>query len=169
MPAVHRTGALLLACLAPAAAAAAARPGGSLLWSSLDGPTMPLLWQHVASVPVAVLGAAVLGVAVARLLPWPGLPLVVMVGLVAFNALVSERPRLPGLLRRLRRLDRHRTRRDPGDDAGVAVLAPGLPGGAVRAGRLRRVAARRPPLVAAVLSGAALGALVLVAGTLQLP
>ena len=45
----------------------------------------PLHWAHVVSVPVAILGAAVLGVAVARLLPWPGAALVVMVGLVAAN------------------------------------------------------------------------------------
>jgi hypothetical protein len=50
---------------------------------SEGGP--PLHWAHVASVPVAILGAAVLGAAVARLLPWPGAPLVVMVGLVAGN------------------------------------------------------------------------------------
>ena len=59
---------------------------------------MPALrWAHVASVPVAVLGAAVLGVAVARLLPWPGAPLVVMVGLVAANVWASDHQPYLGL------------------------------------------------------------------------
>lgn len=89
MSAVHRSAALLLACLVPASAAGLL----DLLAVVLVGPhepTLPLLWQHVASVPVVVLGASLLGVAVARMLPWPVFPLVVMVGLVAFNGWVTQ-------------------------------------------------------------------------------
>lgn len=88
MPARRRTTALLLACLGPAVVAAAL---DLVLLVSVDvsGPTLPLRWQHVASVPVTVLGGALLGAAVARLLPWPGVPIAVMVGLVSFNAWAS--------------------------------------------------------------------------------
>lgn len=90
MSAARRTTALLLACLAPAAVAAAVNLALVALVARGDVVAgMAVRWQHVASVPLTVLGGAVLGVAVARLLPWPGLPLVVMVGLVTFNAWVA--------------------------------------------------------------------------------
>ena len=142
-----RTSALLLSGVAAAAAALVL----DLLLIAVSGPGQvgpALRWAHVATVPVAVLGAAVLGVAVARLLPWPGAPLVVMVGLVAANVLDQRPPPLPGALRRLRRVDRHR--RGPGHEPGLAGLAPGLPGGPGGAGRVRRGAAGRPPAVAAL-------------------
>lgn len=71
-----------------------------LLMLAVAGPEEagpPLHWAHVASVPVAILGAAVLGVAVARLLPWPGAPLVVMVGLVAANIWTNDHQLYLGL------------------------------------------------------------------------
>ena len=84
MPPAART----LGLLAAGAVVAAGSLVVDLLVVAVAGPDevgLPLQWAHVASVPVAVLGAAVLGVAVARLLPWPGAALVVMVGLVAAN------------------------------------------------------------------------------------
>ena len=91
MPRLHRTSALLLACLAPAAFAAVldlAVLSAIRLYGGLD---MHVQWQHIASVPVTVLGGAVLGVAVARLLPWTGVPLVVVVALVSFNLWVTTK------------------------------------------------------------------------------
>jgi hypothetical protein len=89
MTRLHRTSALLLACLAPAAFAAVLDLAILLLIRSYGGLDMQVQWQHLASVPVTVLGGAVLGVAVARLLPWTGVPLVVVVGLVSFNVWVT--------------------------------------------------------------------------------
>ena len=89
MTRLHRTSALLLACLAPAAFAAVLDLAVLLLIRSYGGLDMQVQWQHLASVPVTVLGGAVLGVAVARLLPWTGLPLVVVVALVSFNLWVT--------------------------------------------------------------------------------
>lgn len=166
LPALHRTVALLLACAGPAAVAAAL-DGVVLLVVRADGLEMALRWQHVASVPVTVLGGALLGVAVARLLPWTGLPLVVMVALVTFNAALTPAysylgfyvdfadwtagDAIPALL--------------PGDASWHLVYLLALCGLAAAGALLRDAHRRWVPLV----SGAALGALVLVAGTLQLP
>lgn len=83
MPALRRTGALLLSGVGVGAVALAIQ----LLLVALvyDQPVLELRWTHVLSVPIAVTGAAVLGVAVARLLPWPGAPLLVMAAIVAGN------------------------------------------------------------------------------------
>lgn len=91
MPAAHRTLALLAACLAPAAVALGLSLGVLAIVGTAPLDAMPLVWQHVASVPVAVLGAGLLGVAVARLLPWPGMAMLVMVALVALHFWVNER------------------------------------------------------------------------------
>jgi len=90
LPALHRTCALLLACLAPAALAAVLDLAVVVAIKADGGLIFPVRWAHLASVPVTVLGGAVLGVAVARLLPWLGMPLLVAVGLVMFNFWVSS-------------------------------------------------------------------------------
>jgi hypothetical protein len=171
MPSVHRTASLLLACLVPATAAGLL----DLAAVALFGPheaTMPLLWQHVASVPLVVLGAAVLGVAVARLLPWPGGSLAVMVGLVAFNAWVSGDHGYLGFYVDFAEWT-------PSSSAYADVIpsmTPGSPSwhlvylvalcGLAACGALLRDARRWwLPFTA----GGVLGALVLVAGALQLP
>jgi hypothetical protein len=91
MPRLHRTSALLLACLAPAAFAAVLDLAVLYAIRLYGGLDMHVRWQHLASVPVTVLGGAVLGVAVARLLPWTGVPLVVVVALVSFNLWVTTK------------------------------------------------------------------------------
>jgi hypothetical protein len=171
MPAVHRTAALLLACLIPAAAVGLLDLAAIALVAP-DEPLMPLLWQHVASVPLVVLGATVLGVAVARLLPWPGVPLAVMVGLVAFNARVAEDHSYLGFYVDFAEWT-------PSSAAYADVIPPMTPGspswhlvylaalcGLAACGALLRDARRWwLPFTA----GGGLGALVLVAGALQLP
>jgi hypothetical protein len=171
MPAVHRTAALLLACLVPAAAVGLLDLAAVVLWGPHE-PLMPLLWQHVASVPLVVLGATVLGVAVARLLPWPGVPLAVMVGLVAFNARVAGDHSYLGFYVDFAEWT-------PSSAAYADVIPPMTPGspswhlvylaalcGLAACGALLRDARRWwLPFTA----GGALGALVLVAGALQLP
>jgi hypothetical protein len=170
MPAVHRTAALLLACLVPATVAGLI----DLVAVALFGPleeTMPLLWQHVASVPLVVLGATVLGVAVARLLPWPGVSLAVMVGLVAFNARVAGDHSYLGFYVDFAEW----TPNSAAYAAVIPAMVPGSPSwhlvylaalcGLAACGALLRDARRRwlPFSV-----GAALGAVVLVAGAAQL-
>ena len=91
MTRLHRTNALLLACLAPAAFAAVLDLAVLYAIRLYGGLDMHVQWQHLASVPVTVLGGAVLGVAVARLLPWTGVPLVVVVALVSFNLWVTTK------------------------------------------------------------------------------
>jgi hypothetical protein len=171
MPAVHRTAALLLACLVPATAVGLLELAAVALWGPHEA-TMPLLWQHVASVPLVVLGGTLLGVAVARLLPWPGLPLAVMVGLVAFNAQLSQDHRYLGFY-----VDFAEWTPSSAAYANVIpAMTPGSPTwhlvylaalcGLAACGALLRDA-RRWWLPFTV--GGALGALVLVAGALQLP
>jgi hypothetical protein len=87
---VHRTVALLLACLAPAGLAVVLEAGVLAGVGGTAGLDVPLVWQHLASVPITVLGGAVLGVAVARLLPWPGAPLLVVIALIAGNVWVAS-------------------------------------------------------------------------------
>lgn len=166
MPTVRRTTALLLACLGPAAVAAAVDLL-LLVTFQVAGPALPLRWQHVASVPVTVLGGALLGVAVARLLPWPGAPIAVMVGLVTFNVWASTHQVLLGFY-----VDYTIwTKTDA-----IPALHPGSPSwhllylvalcGLAAAGAVLRDVRRR---WVAVSVGAALAMVALVAGTAQLP
>jgi hypothetical protein len=166
MPPAHRTAALLLACLAPAALAAVINTG-TLLALNVDGLLMPIAWQHVASVPVAVLGGAVLGVAIARLLPWTGVPLVVIVGLVAFNVwLPSDYAHLGFYVDFANWTDTSAIpAMNPGSPSWHLVYLVALCGLAASGALLRD--ARRPWVPFA--SGAAFGTLVIIAGTLQLP
>jgi hypothetical protein len=166
MPPAHRTAALLLACLAPAAVAAIINLA-ALLLLNLDGLLMPIAWQHVATVPVIVLGGALLGVAVARLLPWTGVPLALMVGLVAFNAWVPSVHSQLGLY--VDFADWTNTDAIPdlvlGSPSWHLVYLVALCGLAASGAFLRD--ARRPWVPFA--SGATFGALVIAAGALQLP
>jgi hypothetical protein len=167
LPALHRTWALLLACLAPAALVAVLDLVVIIAIKADGGPIFPVQWQHLATVPVTVLGAAVLGVAVARLLPWLGMPLLVAVGLVVFNFWVSERGAYLGFYVDFAVW----TRNDV-----IPAMTPGSPGwhllylaalvGMAACGALLRDARR---WWAPVLTGAALGVVVLVAGAAQLP
>jgi hypothetical protein len=166
MSPAHRTAALLLACLAPAAVAAVINLA-TLVVISLDGLQMPIAWQHVASVPVTVFGGAVLGVATARLLPWTGVPLALMVGLIAFNSWLPSNYVQLGF---------YVDFADWTDTNAIPAMVPGSPSwhlvylvalcGLAASGALLRDA-RRPWVPFA--SGATLGALVIIAGTLQLP
>ncbi len=165
MPPLRRTSALLLSGVAAAAAALVL----DLLLIAVSGPGQvgpALRWAHVATVPVAVLGAAVLGVAVARLLPWPGAPLVVMVGLVAANVWTNDHYPYLGLYVDFAVWT--------GTDA-VPAMNPGSPGwhlvylvalvGLAACGALLRDATRRwLPFV----GGGVCAAVALVAGALQL-
>jgi hypothetical protein len=166
MPPAHRTAALLFACLAPAAVAAVLNLA-TLLLLNLDGLLMPIAWQHVASVPVTVLGGAVLGVAIARLLPWTGVPLAVIVGLIAFNIWLPSAYVHLGF---------YVDFADWTDTSAIPAMNPGSPSwhlvylvalcGLAASGALLRDARRRWIPFA---SGATCGALVIIAGTLQLP
>jgi hypothetical protein len=167
MTRLHRTSALLLACLAPAAFAAVLDVAVLLLIRSYGGLDMHVHWQHLASVPVTVLGGAVLGVAVARLLPWTGLPLVVAVGLVSFNLWVTTVDPYLGFY-----VDyaQWTTPPDmvppmvPGDPSWHLVFLLALSGLAACGALLRDARRWWLPLT----GGAVLGALVLVSGMLQL-
>jgi hypothetical protein len=167
MTRLHRTTALLLACLAPAAFAAVLDLAVLLLIRSYGGLDMHVYWQHLASVPITVLGGAVLGVAVARLLPWTGVPLVVVVGLVSFNLWITTKDpylgfyvdfpvwttpanMVPAMV--------------PGDPSWHLVFLLALTGLAACGALLRDARRWWLPFT----GGAVLGALVLVAGTLQL-
>jgi hypothetical protein len=166
MPPAHRTAAVLLACLAPAALAAIINLA-TLLTLNVDGLLMPIAWQHVASVPVTVLGGAVLGVAIARLLPWPGVPLVVIVGLVAFNIWLPS-----GYVH----LGFYVDFADWTDTSAIPAMNPGSPSwhlvylvalcGLAASGALLRDARRAWVPFAC---GGVFGSLVIVAGVLQLP
>ena len=167
LPALHRTWALLLACLAPAALAAVLDLVVLVAIKADGGLIFPVRWQHLASVPVTVLGGAVLGVAVARLLPWLGMPLLAAVGLVVFNFWVSERGAYLGFYVDFAVW----TRNDV-----IPAMTPGSPGwhllylvalvGVAACGALLPDARR---WWAPFLTGAALGVVVLVAGAAQLP
>jgi hypothetical protein len=129
---------------------------------------LPVLWQHVAAQALALLGAGVLGVAVARLLPWPGLPLLVAVALVAANLWVADHWPYLGPYTEFVRW--------PSNDADLPAREPGSAGwhllylvalvALAAAGALLPVARRR---WAPFLAGAAAGTAVLLAGWLQLP
>jgi hypothetical protein len=165
MPPGQRTFALLLACLAPAAVAAIVNLG-MLAVLDLEGLKMPIAWQHFASVPLAVLGGAVLGVAVGRLLPLPGVSLIIGVALITFNvwtnsatdylgffvsfASWTETDAIPAM--------------EPGSPTWHLVYVAALCGLAACGAFLRDAGRIWIPIAC----GAAFGALVLVAGTLQL-
>lgn len=165
LPQLHRTVALLLAAATPALIALV----GTLGWLALgDVDTgLPLLWQHVLSPVAAVLGAGLLGVAVARLLPWPGLPLVVVVAVVSANFWVASHwPYLGAYVDFVRWADGDDLpAREPGSASWHLVYLLALCALAA-AGALLPVARRRWLPFAA---GALAGTLVLVAGYLQLP
>ena len=164
MPAVRRTGALLVAGVGVGAVALAIQL--LLIAIAYDQPALELRWTHVLSVPVAITGAVVLGVAVARLLPWPGAPLLVMAAITAANiwannnevflglyvdfAVWTGNDAIPGM--------------HPGSGAWHLVYLAAFVGLAAFGAVLRDV--RRVWLP--VLGGAACGTLVLVAGALQL-
>ena len=164
MPALRRTGALLLAGVGVGGVALAIQL--LLVAIAYDQPLLELRWTHVLSVPVAITGAVVLGVAVARLLPWPGAPLLVMAALTAANIWTENNEpflgayvdfaqwtgsdAIPGLR--------------PGSGAWHLVYLLALVGLAAFGAVLRDV--RR--LWIPVLGGAVCGTLVLVAGALQL-
>ena len=86
----ERTLALCLAALGPALLNAAVVAAGYLMLE-LRGvfEVHPTFW-HVAQGPLTVLGAALLGIMVARWAPYPGVALVVMAGMFAWNIWTSN-------------------------------------------------------------------------------
>jgi hypothetical protein len=165
MPELHRTVAMLLAAAAPALVAAVGSVGYLALIGGDTG--MPLLWQHVASALVALLGAGFLAVAVSRLLPWPGLPLVAVVGVVTANFWVAGRwPYLGAYVDFVQWTDTDAIpAREPGSASWHLAYLLALCALAA-AGALLPVARRRAlPFTA----GAVAGVVVLMAGYLQLP
>jgi hypothetical protein len=167
MTRLHRTSALLLACLAPAAFAAVLDLGVLFLIRLYGGLDMQVQWQHLASVPVTVLGGAVLGVAVARLLPWTGLPLVVVVGLISFNLWVTTKDPYLGFYVDFAEWTTPGNMVPamvPGDASWHLVFLLALTGLAAFGALLRDARRWWLPFI----GGTVLGAVVLVAGTLQL-
>ncbi len=86
----ERTLALCLASLGPTLLNAVFNAGGYLMLE-LRGlfEVHPTFW-HIAQGPLTVLGAALLGIMVARWAPYPGMALVVMVAMFAWNIWVSN-------------------------------------------------------------------------------
>jgi|tagenome__1003787_1003787.scaffolds.fasta_scaffold20367519_2 hypothetical protein len=167
MPRLHRTTALLLACLAPAAVAVVLNLAVMYMIRLYGGLDMQVHWQHFASVPVTVLGAAVLGVAVARLLPWTGLPLVVAVGLVSFNLWITTKDPYLGFYVDFPEWTTPANMVPlmvPGDPSWHLVYLLALTGLAACGALLRDTRRRWLPFT----GGAVLGVVVLVSGTLQL-
>ena len=166
MPDLHRTVAMLLAAATPALVAAVPRRSAGSRWA-VRTTGLPLLWQHVASPAAAVLGAGLLAVAVARLLPWPGLSLVVVVAVVTANFWVASHwPFLGAYVDFVQWTDGDALpAREPGSASWHLLYLLALCALAA-AGALLPVARRRWLPFAA---GALAGALVLVAGYLQLP
>jgi hypothetical protein len=164
MPALRRTVALLVAGVGVGAVALAIQL--LLVAVAYDQPVLELRWTHVLSVPVAITGAVALGVAVARLLPWPGAPLVVMAAITAANVWASSHQPFLGLYVDFAQW----TDTDaipgmhPGSGAWHLVYLAAFVGLASFGAVLRDV--RRVWLP--VLGGAVCGTLVLVAGALQL-
>ena len=161
----HRTVAMLLAAVVPAALSVVA----SLVWLASGGAEtgLPLLWQHLVSPWVAVLGAGLLGVAVSRLLPWPGMPLVVLVAVVTANFWIAGRwTYLGAYVDFVRWTDQDVIpAREPGSAGWHLTYLLALCALAA-AGALLPVTRRRWLPFAA---GAVAGVVVLVAGYLQLP
>jgi hypothetical protein len=162
---VHRTAAMLLASAAPAVFVAAIQ---ALTYVSYRGiVTLVVPWTQLACVPVSILGAGLLGVAVARLLPWPGAPLAVAVALVSVNLWVSGPWPYLGAYCDFVLWTTHDVipARIPGSSGWHLTYLLALCGLAAT-GALLSVARRRwLPLAA----GVVFGVLVLVAGFLQLP
>lgn len=166
VPALHRTVGTLLAAFAPALLVVVLSVGYLAL---TPGETLiPVLWQHVAAQGAALLGAGLLGVAVARLLPWPGLPLLVAVGLVSANLGISGRWNYLGPYTEFVQFT--------SSDADIPARVPGsaswhlaylLALGALAAAGALLPVTRRWWLPFS--AGALAGALVLVSGWLQLP
>ncbi len=165
LPPLQRTAGLLVAAAAPAAVLLVASLGHLVVVGGDTG--VALLWQHVASPSAAVLGAALLAVAASRLLPWPGLPLLVVVAVVAANFWVADHwPYLGAYVDFVQWTD----------SAAIPAREPGSAGwhlayllslcALAAAGALLPVVRRRWLAVAA---GAVAGGVVLVAGYLQLP
>lgn len=91
-PATGRVAALCAAALVPMLASAAAVAVGHAMLAAAGqyGPE-PTFW-HLAQGPLTVLGAALLGIMVARLTSVPGAALLVMIAMILGDAWLSTRP-----------------------------------------------------------------------------
>jgi hypothetical protein len=85
-----RTIALCLAALGPALLNAALVTLAFAVFATRDMFIVTPSFWHVAQGPLTVLGGALLGVMGGRWAPYPGVALVVMVGMIAFNVAVSN-------------------------------------------------------------------------------
>lgn len=91
VPEQRRVQALCLAALLPAAAAMSLTVlAHTVLLETGSYEVVPGFW-HLVTAPVTVLGAALLGIMVARWLPVPGASALVMVAMIAWNVVWSPR------------------------------------------------------------------------------
>lgn len=86
-----RTAASCLAALGPFAVACLAQAAALAVYlaTGVRLPRLPTVWELGAG-PLCVLGACLLGLAVARWVALPGVPLLVMIGLVSFSIVVND-------------------------------------------------------------------------------
>jgi hypothetical protein len=170
-PPVARTAGLCLAAAAPAllAVVLSATTAGWYALGRVDLPVWPSL-AELAAGPLTVLGAALLGTMVARWLPFPTAPVLVMVAVVAVTFALSEAGGRLALLSPYTTFsvyvpDGSWGGQEPGSAEWHAVYLAALCGMAA-AGALSRDARRwQLPLA----SGAVLTAVAVVAGLAQLP
>ena len=167
----RRTAAMLTATLAPAAAVAVlVVVVHAVLLAGHRYVEVPGFW-YMAQVPVTVLGAGLLGVAVARWFPVRGASFVVMVALVAWDVWTSNHPYTVRLLGLYVEWPSYGVTTEwagvfPGSPALHVVYLAALCGLAAVGAMLPGSGRRRVPLLAL---GGLLVVLAGVAGTVQLP
>lgn len=167
----QRTAAVCLAGLAPAVLAVLLQLA-ALGWIGVSSARLAQLpsLAELAAGPLTVLGGSLLGVMVARWLPFPAAPVLVMLPIVVVTAALAEPPQTYQLLAPFAEFTVYR------EDGGWAGLHPGsITWHAVyllalcvmaAAGALLRDAAAKLPLL---LAGGAATGLAVVAGWAQLP
>lgn len=168
--AFDRVLALCLAALGPTLLAAVVVGIAAWAYDARDFLVVPPSFWQLAQGPVTVLGAALLGIMVARWAPYPGAPVLVMVAVVAWNVYVnnSETTRSVGMYTSWAVWEN--------DNGGWGGMEPGSPGWHVvyllglcamaAVGALSSAARPRLPLLVA---GAGLTVATVLAGAAALP